>query len=119
MKAVKSRVLSLGLLIAWSFPLHAQTASSAIVLGRIIDSSGAVVPGAQVTLRNTATNAARQQRSNNVGQYVLSAVPPGSYILMVTKPGFETATLPEFQLDVNRSYAMFPSPLARSRKPSR
>ena len=79
------------LIVLWTdLSLHAQTASSAIVLGRVVDSSSAVVPDAQVTLRSVATNATRLQTTNNVGQYVFSAVPPGAYILTVTKTGFET-----------------------------
>jgi hypothetical protein len=99
-------ILFLVMLWTLSVSVRAQTASSAIVLGRIVDASGAVVPEAQVTLRSEATNATRQQKTNNVGQYVFSAVPPGAYLLTVTKNGFETATLPQLQLDVNKSYTV-------------
>jgi hypothetical protein len=106
MRIVKYLFLSLIMLGTCSVLLRAQTASSAIVLGRIVDATGAVVPDAQVTLRSVATNATRQQKSNTVGQYVFSAVPPGDYLLTVTKSGFETATLPQLQLDVNKSYTV-------------
>jgi hypothetical protein len=106
MRTVKRLLLSLIMLGAWSVSLRAQTASSAIVLGRIVDATAAVVPDAQVTLRSVATNAVRQQKSNSVGQYVFSAVPPGAYILTATKSGFETATLNDLQLDVNKSYTV-------------
>ena len=105
MRVVKCFLILLTML--WTnLSLHGQTASSAIVLGRVVDSSGAVVPDARVTLRSVATNANRVQVTNNVGQYVFSAVPPGAYILTVMKTGFETATLPELQLDVNKSYSV-------------
>ena len=106
MRIVKCFFLLLAMLWIGSAPLRAQTSSSAIVLGRVVDASGAVVPGAQVTLRSVATNAVREQKSNNVGQYVISAVPPGAYILTVSKTGFETAKLSDLQLDVNQSYTM-------------
>jgi len=106
MRTVKCFFLLLAMLVTGSLSLRAQTASSAIVLGRIVDASGAVVPDAQLTLRSVATNATRQQKSNNVGQYVFSAVPPGAYLLTVTKSGFETATLNDLQLDVNKSYTV-------------
>src|ERR1700681_1974961 len=106
MGIVKCFFLSLVMLSTWSLSLRAQTASSAIVLGRIVDVSGAVVPDAQATLRSVATNATRQQKTNSVGQYVFSAVPPGAYVLTVTKSGFETATLSDLQLDVNKSYTV-------------
>ena len=106
MRIVKCFFLLLAMLWIGSAPLRAQTSSSAIVVGRVVDASGAVVPGAQVTLRSVATNAVREQKSNNVGQYVISAVPPGAYILTVSKTGFETAKLSDLQLDVNQSYTM-------------
>ena len=87
-----------------SVSLRAQTATSATVFGRVTDGSGGVVPSAQVTLRNTATNATRDQMTNAEGQYVFSAVEPGTYVLTVTREGFQKAFLTDLQLNVNKSY---------------
>jgi hypothetical protein len=84
--------------------LRAQTSSTATVLGRVTDSTGGVVPGAQITLRNEATNASREQTTNSYGQYVFSAVDPGRYSLTVMKDGFQTESIGNVLLDVNTSY---------------
>ncbi len=106
MRIVRGFFLLLGVVWTLSVSLNAQTASSAVVLGRVLDTSGAVVPGANVTLRSVGTNATRNQVTNTAGQYTFSAVPPGGYILTVAKAGFETATLNDLQLDVNKSYTV-------------
>ena len=49
---------------------------------------GGVVPKAEVTLINEATNAKRTTTSNDVGEYVFTNVPPGTYSLRVAISGF-------------------------------
>jgi hypothetical protein len=51
---------------------------------------GGVVPKAEVTLINEATNARRTTTSNEVGEYVFTNVAPGTYSLRVAMPGFRT-----------------------------
>jgi hypothetical protein len=57
--------------------------------GEVRDANG-VVPGATVVLRNEATNVTREVTSNEVGQFVFSAVNPGTYTLKVTMQGYKT-----------------------------
>ncbi|HEY1986057.1 MAG TPA: carboxypeptidase-like regulatory domain-containing protein [Terracidiphilus sp.] len=71
----------------------AQATNTGTVVGVVEDQSGAVVPGATITLTDTTTNSARSTASNATGQYVFSNVPPGSYNIVVTKGGFEAAKL--------------------------
>jgi hypothetical protein len=66
--------------------VRAQTASS--LNGRIVDQSGAAVPGARVTLTNNATGLVRTTTSNAEGLYEFFAVPPGNYSLQVAASGF-------------------------------
>jgi len=80
--------LVLGLLVA--APL-AQTGSGSI-RGVIRDAAGAVIPGADVTLTNVATNVKRSTVSNEVGLYVFTGLPRGQYELSVQMPGFKTWT---------------------------
>lgn len=63
------------------------------VTGRITDPTGAVVPGAKVTLRDRSTNIARSAESNSTGLYVFSDVKPSTYDVTVTKEGFQKAVV--------------------------
>src|SRR6059058_5336557 len=76
-------------LLAIVAPVHAQTPSGEIS-GTVVDSSGLPVPGVTVTLTNQATNVARVVQTNEVGLYVISAIPPGTYDLKGELSGFRT-----------------------------
>jgi len=71
-----------------SAPAFAQ-ASTATVRGHVEDSSGAVLPGATVTLTNTGTKAPTVAVTDERGQYI-ATVFPGSYELKVELSGFKT-----------------------------
>jgi Carboxypeptidase regulatory-like domain len=77
------------LLLAVAGPVHAQTPSGEIS-GTIADSSGLPVPGVTVTLTNQATNVSRVVQTNEVGLYVISAIPPGTYDVKAELAGFQT-----------------------------
>ena len=77
------------LLLAIAAPVHAQTPSGEIS-GTVADSSGLSVPGVTVTLTNQATNVVRVVQTNEVGLYVISAIPPGTYDLKAELAGFRT-----------------------------
>jgi hypothetical protein len=61
---------------------------TASLTGTIRDNTGAVIPDASVTLKNTATGIARDLKTNSAGEYVAAAVPPGQYNLTVSVAGF-------------------------------
>jgi hypothetical protein len=75
------------LLVAFAFPMFAQTPSGEIS-GVISDSNGSVVAGVKITLTNSATNAVRELQTNDSGLYAIPALPPGIYTLKVEKTGF-------------------------------
>jgi hypothetical protein len=62
---------------------------TASVQGTITDSSGAVVPGAEVTITNEATNVKQTVKADEGGRYFISFLPPGSYNLTVEMAGFK------------------------------
>ena len=72
--------------------LNAQLAT-ATLSGVVNDPTGAAIPGAQVTLQSTLEQSSRQTVTDSSGQYVISAILPGSYQLVVKARGFETQTL--------------------------
>jgi hypothetical protein len=66
---------------------HAQV-TTADILGRVTDSSGAVLPGATVTIVNTATRDTRTLISNETGDYVFNLLPIGTYTVTIELQGF-------------------------------
>ena len=70
------------------FPLSAQEARGTI-LGRVSDSSGAVIVGATVEGLNTATGVRATASTNESGDYVLPYLIPGPYSVTVDAQGFK------------------------------
>ena len=62
------------------------------VRGTVSDPNGNLVKGATVTLTDPTRNFTRTQQTNEDGQYVFTAIPPGTYKLEVTAQGFKTAS---------------------------
>ena len=71
--------------------------------GVITDSSGAMIAGAKVTLRNVATQTEQVTQTNIDGRYVFPTLQPGTYTISIEQKGFATATEPAFQLSVNQT----------------
>ena len=59
--------------------------------GTVTDTSSAIVAGANVTIRNIATNVTTRTTTNTAGLYYLPSLPPGTYALTVEKTGFNAA----------------------------
>jgi hypothetical protein len=76
-------------------PTHAfgQATSAGTVVGTVTDQSGAVVPGALITLTQASTNTSRATTTSNTGQYVVQNVEPGDYTVTVDKAGFSNDRL--------------------------
>ena len=73
-------VLAANLLVAQTF--------RGTILGTVSDSSGAVVPGAKVTVRSLDTNTIREAVSDSAGAYVMPSLQPGDYEIRTTAAGF-------------------------------
>jgi hypothetical protein len=70
--------------------INAQAqAFTATLTGTVIDSSGAVVPDAQLTLQNQQQGITRVSKTSGDGNYNFSLLTPGTYSLKVDKPGFQ------------------------------
>ncbi len=85
------RLVHLGIAVLIVLVARAAFAQSAGSLrGIVADSSGAVLPGATVTLTNEATKFTRTATSDAKGQYFFASVDPGNYTLKVELTGFKT-----------------------------
>jgi carboxypeptidase family protein len=73
---------------------------TATIRGTITDSTGAVVPGAKVTVRNEGTGLNRVSESNSDGIYSFAELPVGSYRIEVEKAAFKSATRSRITLNV-------------------
>ena len=68
--------------------LVAQIVETGTITGVVKDNTGAVIPGAQVTVRNNATGLSVKTASDSQGIYVTPPLSPGDYTVQVEYPGF-------------------------------
>lgn len=73
---------------AMSLPLVAQTTRGSIT-GTILDSQGASVPDATVTLRDVEKNIAFKTATNAAGEFLFLSLQPAMYVVAVEKSGFK------------------------------
>lgn len=67
--------------------------SKGAITGIVTDPSGAVVPGAKVTVKNLRTEATYEAETNDGGIYIVRNVPAGRYQLIATSPGFRNTVI--------------------------
>jgi hypothetical protein len=95
------RVL-VGALLALS--IFAQSlSSSGHVQGIIVDSSGAPLPGAQITVQHRGTSSARMASASESGQFHFAALPIGRYTLKAEAAGFAPFTIEMFFVSVGQT----------------
>ena len=79
------------LFLAVSSALFGQAASgTGSISGLVTDPTGAVMPGADIAIRNLETNVNRTLKSNDAGVYEMVALKPGQYEIKGSKQGFAT-----------------------------
>src|SRR5512133_1736823 len=83
--------IGLGLVVILLAASAALAQDAGSIRGTVSDTTGAVVPGATVTLTNEATKFARNVVTDAKGGYYFGAVSPGSYAIKVEIPGFKQA----------------------------
>ena len=92
MKCVRILALASCVLACAHAAFAQQSVGYASVSGRVTDASGAVVPGAQVTVRHTQTNVAGTTVTDQDGRFRFPYLRVGSYQITVSQPGFKDAT---------------------------
>ena len=68
------------------------------ILGTVTDSSGALLPGAQVTIENLGTHEVRKEAATSSGEYVVNLLQPGNYRVTVIVGGFQQFVVPSLAL---------------------
>src|SRR5215472_17584707 len=91
----QAAVLAAILTVALSVAPHAGAqATSGSIVGHVTDSSGALIPGADVTATNVDTHITFHGVTDKAGTYDLLHVTPGSYEIRASHAGFATQTVP-------------------------
>jgi hypothetical protein len=68
---------------------HAQSQTDGEIIGQILDQSKAAISDAAVAATNTATGTVRKAQTDRQGQYALTGLPVGTYIITVEHEGFQ------------------------------
>ncbi len=98
----KMRVLGAALaLLAMAGPLRAQTATGQIT-GTVKDATGAVVPGATVTVSSELTGSKREVVTGKDGNYVIPLLPVSTYSVTASLQGFRPAKRTGIRLNVDQ-----------------
>ena len=90
-------------LLAMSTSSPAQTGATGAIAGTVRDQTGAIVPAAEVTVRNVATNETRQVPTQTNGSFVVPLLPPGDYALEVRMGGFAPLTRAGIRVNVTET----------------
>lgn len=98
---VKNHSILVALLVSIALCLFVpglQAQFRASISGVVSDPSGAIIPGATVTLTNKSTNQTQTATTNASGTYVFNALPPDHFSINVTAAGFKNKVLPDVQI---------------------
>jgi hypothetical protein len=88
--------------ISWSVASNAQTVTGTLQ-GTISDSSGAVVAGADVVVRNLETGQERNLKTNSQGTYSAAFLPLGSYSVTASGQGFRSTFQENIEVTLNQT----------------
>jgi hypothetical protein len=86
------------LVVSFALVLPARAQFRASIQGTVTDPTGAIIPGATVTLTDNSTNHTSTTTSSGSGVYTFNALPPDQFTLTVEAPGFTKKTLSNVQI---------------------
>src|SRR5882762_5522587 len=82
-------------------PALAQQRASAGIYGSVVDSQGAIIPGAKVALLHVSTNQVRNTTTDQTGAFLFPLLPVGEYRITVEQSGFKKYEQTGLLLQVN------------------
>ncbi|NDD64657.1 MAG: TonB-dependent receptor [Acidobacteria bacterium] len=102
MNSAMKSVMAAGLvLLTWTAAPGQSTTGT--ITGTVTDPGGAVIPGASLTITNTASNVATRVTTSAEGVYVAPGLLPGSYQVAAAATGFGRSTKSGIQLEINQT----------------
>jgi hypothetical protein len=93
-------LLSVVMLLLLADPLMAQSRNSGEIRGTVQDSTGAVIPGARITIRNVLTGVVSTFTSDKGGVYDAESLIPGTYSVSFEREGFDKKVVNNITLHV-------------------
>lgn len=104
---LKAGFLCLFIVAAGAVVASAQSQiTSGVIQGTVSDPSGAVVPGANVEVKNLDTNLAKSVTTDDDGRFSFLQLPSGRYTLTASKEGFATIVQQDFALTVGQTISL-------------
>ena len=82
---------------------NAQNRTTAELVGTVTDPSGAMLPGATVTVTNVGTKATFPITTNQAGYYAVPFLQPGIYSITYSQPGFQTVNRTNVELQLGQN----------------
>ena len=90
-RVISGALLAVTAVILCTTSVVAQVTTADLV-GRVTDNTGAVLPGATITIKNDATGIVRTMPTNETGDYNFTLLPIGAYTVTMELQGFTTQT---------------------------
>src|ERR1700730_3182814 len=101
--SVRKAIFGIVAMICILLPFAGAQTITGSVSGTVTDVSGAVVPGAKVVAKNTATNVETTEVTNGNGQYTIRFLQIGPYTVSISHDGLKTYNTSPFTLEVNQT----------------
>jgi Carboxypeptidase regulatory-like domain len=101
--ALRAMLFCLLLALTFATPALFAQSTTATLQGTVTDQTGAVVPNAEVTATNQGTNVARTAKTGSTGDYLIPALPLGTYQVEVQASGMGRQVAKGLTLEVGRT----------------
>jgi hypothetical protein len=98
-RAASFCIIFLALLFYAPGAVFGQGTDLGTIRGTVTDSTGAVIPGATVTVTDALTNTARETRTNSQGNYEMFGLKPGTYRVVITAVGMSKKEITDIVLN--------------------
>ena len=102
-KRLPRTVLYLAVLLGVSVCCARAQSTLGSILGTVQDASGAVIPGAAVTIRSLDQDLSRHTATSDAGDFLVENLKPGHYSITVEHEGFSKAVVTDTQLDARQA----------------
>lgn len=101
--SIQILLVCVALVSCYSVAMSQAQSNAADLQGSVRDPKGAVVAGATITARNTATNSSRDATTNDDGFYKITNLSPGEYEITVKAQNYKTAVVPSVKITVGQT----------------